>query len=446
MWQCVSVDPFLEQLQRNLDAPVRLGNWSEERRRTYRESSAAAGLYVLDITSTKSDSIVRVLATSTGASHPVYPALPVDRKVEVLGTSGRTITFRWPDAAAANVARAVEYCLSVTRVRNFRTHCSFMAHAKGDKKPVLSRADQWGFSWEKEAMRNLRRKANPVKAMSPRKILIHQCVGSKKEFTFKKARKGKTYYIDVYVVDKKTNKAEAFEGAVVKMPGRSAARKSSVQILDGERKTLKLKKGNVPQMVTFDAKHQMALLSVELGVCAGKIPFEIYHNSKLVHRSIVKRWKRVRMKNVLPGTYTFKFPRLQRRKSFVSVYVTSRPSDLTVPRNMSIKVFDSMTTCTNVTVAWMGTHKKQKYCLFVKEASQIRSLKRHRCSSVVDRPKSERVLCVRYRNRDVNKAVMSGTITGLKPLTNYVVDVYLSRGRSGPVAYKSVKVRTKARC
>ncbi|KAK7113126.1 protein NDNF-like isoform X2 [Littorina saxatilis] len=436
------VDPFLE-FQSSLETPVTLGNWSEERRRTYRDPTASAGLYSITITSTRSDSTVRILATTTGATHPVYPALPADRKVRVLGTARRNVTFAWPDAAGAIVARPIEYCIAVTRVRNFRTYCSFMSHTVGDEKPVLSKKDQWGFSWEKEKHKQLRRKANPVEPMLARKIVSQQCVGSNREFTFK-GRRGKTYYMDVYAIDKETNKSEAYEGAEVKLPEK---RSKKMQIVDGGRMTLKLKQDNVPQMVTFEAKERMPLLSVEFGVCAGKIPFEILHNKKLVHRSIVRRWKRVRMKNVLPGNYTFRFPRLKRRKAFVSMHVTSRPSLLTLPRDMSINVYQPMTTCTNITVAWMGTHKKQKYCLYVKELSEIRSLKRHRCSSANDRPKSERVLCMRYRNRDVNKALMKSTITGLKPRTTYVVDVYLSRGRSGPVAYKSVNVRTKGgRC
>ncbi|XP_076443825.1 protein NDNF-like [Babylonia areolata] len=439
-------NPFREQLEGPPENHVVLANWSGDSRHTYHDPSAPAGLYVLDVTSTLSDSYVRVLATSTGASHPMYPVLPAKRGVDITRISDRTFTFRWPDAQPVNPGRQVEYCVSVTKVRNFATHCSLMAHSRGDKKPVLSKKDRWGFSWERDKMRNRRRKANPVKAMSPRKILMHQCVESKREFTFSKARKGKTYYVDAYVVDKVTNKAEAFQGTRVKMPGKHTKSSSSRQIIDGERKILTVKKSNVPQKVTFKAKRQIALLSVELGVCPGKIPFEIYHNSTRVHRSVVKKWKRVRMKNVLPGTYLFKFPRLKRKKSFVSMHVTSKPSALTLPRNMSIKVFDSMTTCTNLTVAWMGTHKKQKYCLYVKEASKIRSLKRHKCSSAADRPKSERVLCKRYKNSDISKAVMVHTVTGLQPDTKYVVDVYLSRGRSGPVAYKSVSVKTKAGC
>ncbi|KAL8618289.1 hypothetical protein ACOMHN_061134 [Nucella lapillus] len=439
-------DPFLKQLEGSLDTTVWLGNWSQDARQVYEDASASAGLYVLEITSTQSDSRLHVLATSTGASHPVYPVLPSKTEVEITHISDRTFTFRWPDAAPVNTARQVEYCISVTKVRNFPTHCSLMAHAKGDKKPVLSKDDQWGFSWERKVMRNRRRKANPVKAMSPRKMLIYQCVASKREFTFNKARKGKTYYVDVYAVDKVTNKAEAFQGTRVKMPGKHVRSSSSRQIIDGERKVLIVKKDNVPQIVTFQAKQFMARLSVELGVCPGKIPFEIYHNNTRVHRSVVKKWKRVRMKNVLPGNYLFKFPKLKRKKSFVSMHVTSRPSALTLPLNMSIKVFDSMTTCTNLTVAWMGTHKKQKYCLYVKEASKIRSLKRHKCSSVADRQKSERAMCMRYKNSDITKAVMSGTVSGLQPNTKYVVDVYLSRGRSGPVAYRSVTVKTSANC
>lgn len=445
------VDPFMEQLQRDLDKPLTLGTWAGPRRVTFSQDSAAEGLYVLNLTSTDSDSIVRVLASSAGASsQPAYPRLPrEDRQVRVVAAAagGRTFTVRWPDAAPANARRPVEYCVSVTTVANFRTHCALMAHTHGDQKPAVAKDSAWNFSWESGVARERRRKARPVRPMSPRKLLVHQCVGSQREFTFGKARRGRAYYVDVYVVDRSTHRAEAFEGAQVTMPGEARPERQRVQkIRDGERMTIKLKQDQLPQTLTFEATEPMPTLSVELGVCTGDVPFEVYHDDKLVHSSTVKRWKRVRMKHVLPGVYAFKFPELQRRKSFVSVYVTSRPSELTLPRDMSIKVFEGMTTCHNVTVAWMGTHKKQKYCLYIKEASEIRSLNRHRCSSVSDRPRSERVQCTRYRNRDVSKAVVSATVSSLKPGSRYVVDVYLSRGHSGPVPYQPVHVRTKDGC
>jgi hypothetical protein len=322
-----------------------------------------------------------------------------------------------------------------------------MAHTNGDKKPVLAKDDSWNFSWERQAMREMRRRARPVRAMSPRKMLVHQCVGAKREFTWGKARRGKTYFVDVYVVDKNTNKAEAYEGIKVTMPGKAKSdSKTPMTIEDGGRKTFKLKPDNLPQIVTFEAKQHMPLLSVELGVCRGDVPFEVYLNNKWKHTAIVKRWKRVNMENVVPGVYAFRFPKLHRRKSFVSMHVTSRPSVLTLPRDRSIKVFEGMSTCTNVTVAWMGTHKKQKYCLYVKEAAKIRNLNKHKCANVAERPRSERVLCTRYRNRDVSKAVMSATISGLKPATKYVLDVYLSRGHSGPLPFESVSVQTKDAC
>nr|KAG5686165.1 hypothetical protein BaRGS_004504 [Batillaria attramentaria] len=258
-------DPFLERtlsIQRNKGAPVPLGNWSGETRMTYTDERARAGMYVLEITSTQSDSNVFVLATLSPVRAAVYPALPPDPHVKVKAVSRGAVTFGWPDAGPENPGRNLEYCISVSRGRKFGTHCSLIAHAKGDEKPKFTKDDFWGFTGEKERAREFRRKAKPVKAMPSRKIF----------------------------------------------------------------------------------------------------------------------------------------------------------------------------------------HQKQKYCLYYKEASQIRSLKRHRCTQMDARPKSERVMCTRYRNRDVSKAVMSKTITKLKPDTQYVLDVYLSKRHSGPVAYKTVKVRTKPAC
>ncbi|PVD38814.1 hypothetical protein C0Q70_01437 [Pomacea canaliculata] len=442
-------DPFLVQtvsLQRNLNAPLVLGSWLGESRVNYTDYDAEAGLYILDINSTKSDSIVSVLASLTPLASSHYPAIPPDAAVHVTAKTRNKLTFRWADASPVNAGAVLEYCVSVSKVRNFRTRCSVVAHAKGDKKPSFSSEDRWGFRWEKVHMREIRSKARPVKPMSPRKV-FYQCVGSDREFTYRKARPGKTYYIDVFVVNNKTDAATAYNGAVAKTPrGKPKPRKKSTTIMDGERKTLKLQKKDAAQAVVFEAKHRLSSLALEFRVCTGRLSLEIFHNTTLIHTSTAKRWKRVQMKNVLPGDYVIKFPKLHKRKTFVSIYVTSKPSKLTLPRDTTIKVFDNLTTCSNVTVAWMGTNRKQKYCLYVKDRAEIRSLKRQKCSEMDARPTSERVLCTEYRHKDVNKAVMSATVSGLKPNTHYILDVYLSKKHSGPVVYDSAQVRTKSAC
>lgn len=284
--------------------------------------------------------------------------------------------------------------------------------------------------------------------MSKRKI-FHQCVGSEREFTYNQTRRGKTYYVDVFVMDTNTNRTSAYDGAVVKIPDKKSVKipsKATTQIHDGERKTFKLQKEVTPPVILFEAKERLRSLSFELQVCTGNVPFEIHYNGKLIHKSLATHWKRVRMKNVLPGRYMVKFSPLSKRTSFVTVSVTSKVSRLTLPSDLSIKIFDNLTTCNNVTVAWMGTDRKQKYCLYVKDVSEIVSLKRHKCAQMSTRSAKEVVKCMHYRNKDTSKAVMSAVVTGLKPSTQYVLDVYLSKGHSGPVAYKTVKISTKPAC
>lgn len=216
----------------------------------------------------------------------------------------------------------------------------------------------------------------------------------------------------------------------------------------GETRTINLKRKTAIEVKTNST---MPKLAFEVVPCTGKIPFELYYNGKKNQtKTLARRWKRHFIRNAEPGTYLLTFPgKKKKKKTFVTVYITSNPSrsKIVVPKKRKIRVFGKLTTCTNVTVAWMGSSVEQNYCLYKKKlAKGGQDSKRRRCLSPAERSEAERETCTSYSTPDSSRRAITYNVTGLQPDTWYRFDVYVRRGRSARVPYKSVKVKTLANC
>ncbi|XP_048248110.1 protein NDNF-like [Haliotis rufescens] len=437
-------DPFSSQMEGQ--SSVRVEEFKGGGNMVYTTRDARKGIYILSLQAIKTDTTVKLFATTRPESVSLFPELPVDARIRVTATSRRSIKFSWnPSGNPSELLQpSLEYCVSVNKVMNFQSHCSVLAHLQGDTRPTPPPNSGFGFPWEKSKNRERQRKAKPIKAMSPKR-LFYACVGSKTNFTFDKAKPETTYFIDIHVVDKNTNRSSTYVGAVVQ----TKKRKRRQALLKNEkRKTVSLQKGVRSVSVKLVLTKQVEKGVLELKSCRGVLPFEILYDNKLIHKSAVRRIKIVRMKNLPAGAYILRFKGKRKRKRSVMVFFTEsgryRPPRL--PVDYRIKVFNTLTTCTNVTLAWMGSNVKQKYCLYKKELVDNQKVRKHRCSDPGHRSDREKVFCTRFRHRQPSKAVISKTVTGLKPGTNYLFDVYISRGNSASLVYLNQQVRTKTQC
>lgn len=405
-------------------------------------TNVGRGSYVITITSLQSDSHVKIFVSSNPEiGDSIYPSVPVNGHVSVL-TSRRKLILDWPSAAAQNRFRkSVEYCVAISRIKNFHSYCGALAYVHGDKKPVFV---DWGFSNEKDKIQELRNMAKPIQR-APKRLIFHQCVGNRTSFTFSKAAHGKTYYADVFIIDKATQLASAYTGAVVKIKYSKRSPKTKMKL--GETKTINLKRKNTIE-VTINTT--LALLAFEVIPCAGRVPVEIYYNGKKHQtKTLVRRWRRFSIKKASPGKYLLTFPGTTKKKTFVTVFVTTKvsKSKIVLPEKRKIRVSRKLTTCSNVTLTWMGSSVKQNYCLYQKKLkTNGQDSKRRRCLSPHERLDDKPVTCFTYAATDNIRQSVTYNVTGLQPNTLYRFDVYVKRGRSASVAYRNVRVKTLSQC
>ncbi|XP_041364173.1 protein NDNF-like [Gigantopelta aegis] len=449
--ETTAADPFLDHAfqtqMKSISSPT-LDTFEGGGRMTYFSPNSPQGLYTIELEPTKSDTNVRIFGTTTPGLYNPFPELPSDSRVNVTALGRKSISFEWKGSKATS-KKNVEYCISVSRLQRFQSHCAVLAHSQGDVPPTLPPDFGFGFKSEKHRQRELRRKSKPIKAVKPSK-LFHKCVGRKTRFTFNRAKPGKTYFIDVFLVNRRTNQASSYTGTTVKTSRKRRRPSTRKQFLeDGKRKLFQLKKARKAQAFVFSVKDDMSSVVLELKSCRGVLPFEIVSSHIKTFKSVIKRTKIVRMKNLPAGRYTVRVKGNKRRRRYVQIYYTTRQFKYRKPRlpsDPSIKIFENLSTCNSVTVAWMGSDVKQRYCLYKKEVSEFKRKNRRRCSDPETRSRKERVVCVRFRHRDKDKAVITHTVRNLRPNTGYVFDVYVSRGRSGYLSYRSAFVRTKSKC
>ncbi|KAH9514344.1 hypothetical protein Btru_028811 [Bulinus truncatus] len=412
-----------------------LSQFEGEGRQIYKQENAKLGVYLLNITSLDQDSYVKVYLSYSTLS--LYPVLPPDPRVDV-SINNTLLTLNWPSAARFN-EQPIEYCITVNRVKNIHSYCGAMAYLKGDKKPPTNPI--WRSSWESEKLLQLKNNSKPLKKWGPKK-LFHQCVLNSTSFSYGQVRRGKTYFVDVFVLAKKGNEkvASAYTGTTVKMKRRKNV--STLRMKVGETKTIKL---NYQHRIVLYLNTTLGKLSFEVLPCEDRVPVEIHHNGRRIQRkTLVKRWHRRVVHSADPGIYILTFPRIK-KKTFVTVTIKANTtrSKIVLPRKFLIKVSKKMTTCSSVHLEWTAANIKQKYCVYHRRVRKTDQLRR-RCMSLEKRPMKERVVCF-FSNttRDAESQKMTYDVQGLKPDTRYRFDVFVSRGQSSSVAYKSVTMRTK---
>ncbi|CAL1535931.1 unnamed protein product, partial [Lymnaea stagnalis] len=414
-----------------------VSRYKGEGRRTYRVTNGEAGRYLLQVMSLEIDSYLKIFATSQPDVTVLHPVLPPDSQVKVnVSDKNNVLSIAWSSAASYN-REPVEHCLTISRIKDFQTYCGALAYVNGDKKPWFTR---WGAKDEKQKIMDVRKKARPVKK-APASMIFHRCVSNGTSYTHTGIWRGNTYFINVFVVNQKSRAASAYTGSSVTT--KRLKKSSTVRMRIGETKTLQLRQ---KRKVRLDLNAAVPRLAFEVLPCEGKVSFEIYRNGTIyLKKRVAKRWGRRLIQLAGPGVYLLTFPRTI-KKTFVTVSITSHStrSKISFPDKWVIKVFEKLTTCSNVTLAWMVAKENQKYCVYKKKLRNSGAdPHRKQCLSPDKRPETERDVCLFSNATSVGRReVMKHVVLGLSPGTLYRFDVFLSHGKSASVPYKSVKVRT----
>ena len=415
---------------------------------TLRLDEPRPGIYEVEVTSVRSDSYVKVFAT-TSPDLDRFPTLPSDSTIKYTEAKPDSLLLSWnssPDER--HYGNEIEYCIAINRNRNYRTLCALRAHLEGDVKPTVPPNSGFGFKSEAYKKRYIRQRANPVKAKKKGSILF-KCINQSTSSIIRKLKQGRRYYIDVFVRNKRTQKASRYIGVNVKT---KRNRKLSI-LKDGKHKTAVFRKRKSVRAYLFKLEKAAKELHIVIYSCTGYVDVEFKNRNNTFHKSKVKGLQKLTLNDIPAGSYIIRLSRSRQRRQNVYILVSTKSKKVRVPdipSDTTVKVFNYMTTCNSITVAWMGTERKQNYCLYKTELDKTLPSnpfkKLNQCDAIKRRKNAQKIICKRYKNRKKDHAVLAITVTGLHPDTSYIFDVFVNKGEAMSIPYSSVRTETSPHC
>lgn len=411
---------------------------------TFEREHSRKGTYMLQILAMDSDTYIKLYATTNPEFDLSYPSVPPDGRIGVTAVSKRSFSLAWKPSPDANFIKTLKYCIAINRKHHYKTHCSLSSHLYGDVKPTLPPG--WGFlfSSEVDKKRRLRITAEPVKAVKAGSI-VYKCLGNKTHFTFNKARPGRTYLVDVFLVNSETNLSSTYTGSSVRT--RDALQHLVLQ--DGKifRKSIRSK--NVPEVFHFEVHKLTKELLIFIHPCSGSVDLKVGIGANITFQAKVDVQKRFILKDVEPGIYLIKIYGARgqhfRIKAKTGAHKLRYPK---LPSRTEVRILDNLTTCNSITLAWMGTKGKQTYCLYkrtqIEEKESKSDKKYNQC--LTPTKTMQKIQCIKLRHRHSRRAVHSQKVKDLQPGVSYTFDVFVRRGRRNYLHYKTNIAKTKDVC
>ncbi|NWT04903.1 NDNF protein, partial [Mionectes macconnelli] len=420
---------------------------------TYMGMSSHSALYMLEFLSTERDTHITVyLMTDTTSGH-LYPELPMDPRIDVIGVGHTTVTLTWKHSPSVLQHReSIQYCLLVNEKHNYKSLCAAETaiRSSGMKLPPTLTLSLSPYLLEPQQVMILSNSElsiiNKVSSGEVRQI----CMGTKNTYTVPSLSPSTQYYFDVFVVNLLTNASAAYTGTFART------------LEEPEPKVTKLKDGKVVQVfldgkkqkfysLQYQARHKKVQFSFQL--CHGQVRVHIMKNGKTVASENISEQRYFSLKGKLLDTYLVQLRSTEESNSSVKVQVSPhfhKPLFPLLPESLKIKSFSKLRTCNSVTIAWLGTQEESKYCVYkrrIEEDQVWRELQStDRCSGPESRHKSEKVLCKYFYDLNLQRAVTTETIKGLDAGTLYLFDVYLFGPSGIPVRYHSKVIKTRKKC
>ncbi|XP_027762936.1 protein NDNF-like [Empidonax traillii] len=419
---------------------------------TYMGMSSHSALYMLEFLSTERDTHITVYLTTDTTSGHLYPELPMDPRIDVIGVGHTTVTLTWKHSPSVLQHReSIQYCLLVNEKHNYKSLCAAETaiRSSGMKLPPTLALSLSPYLLEPQQVMILSNSElsiiNKVSSGEVRQI----CMGTKNTYTVPNLSPSTQYYFDVFVVNLLTNASAAYTGTFART------------LEEPEPKVTELKDGKVIQVVLdgkkkfsslqYQARHKKVQFSFQL--CRGQVRVHITKNGKTVASENISGLRYFSLKGKLLDTYLVQLRSTEESNSSVKVQVSPhfhKPLFPLLPESLKIKSFSKLRTCNSVTIAWLGTQEESKYCVYkrrIEEDQVWRELQNaDRCSGPESRHKSEKVLCKYFYDLNLQRAVTTETIKGLDAGTLYLFDVYLFGPSGIPVRYHSKVVKTRKKC
>ncbi|KAG8592875.1 hypothetical protein GDO81_000650 [Engystomops pustulosus] len=432
-------------------------------------TNSPSGLYQLELISTEKDTHFKVYATTTPESDQPYPELPYDPRVDVTSLGRTTVTLAWkPTPTSSILKQPIQYCVVINKEHNFKSICAVEAKINADDafmmapKPGLDFSPfdfaHFGFSSENDASkdRNFMSKTLSTKLVrqmttKPKDDLQKVCIGNKNIFTVSDLKPDTQYYFDVFAVNSATNMSTAYVGTFART--KEEAKQKTVELKDGKVTDVFIKRKGA-KFLRFApvSSHQKVTFSVHS--CLDAIQIQVRRDGKLLLSQSVEGVRQFQLRGKPKAKYLIRLKGSKKGASMLKILATSKfnkqpfPS---LPEDTRIKAFDKLRTCSSVTIAWLGTQERNKYCVYKKEvdddySEEQKKREQNQCLGPDTRKKSEKVLCKHFYSQNLHKAVTTETIKGLEAGKSYMLDVYVMGHGGHSVKYQSKVIKTRKFC
>ncbi|NXL16527.1 NDNF protein, partial [Setophaga kirtlandii] len=427
-------------------------------------SSSPSGLYQLDLLSTEKDTHFKVYATTTPESDQPYPELPYDPRIDVTSLGRTTVTLAWkPSPTASLLRQPIQYCIVINKEHNFKSLCAVEAKLSSDDafmmapKPGLDFSPfdfaHFGFPADSGKERGFLKSSKFGRQMSPKPRVDLQriCIGNKNIFTVSDLKPDTQYYFDMFAVNTNTNMSTAYVGTFART--KEEAKQKTVELKDGKVTDVFIKRKGA-KFLRFApvSSHQKVTFSVHS--CLDAVQIQVRRDGKLLLSQSAEGVRQFQLRGKAKAKYLIRLKGSKKGASMLKILATSRPNKQSfpsLPEDTRIKAFDKLRTCSSVTVAWLGTQERNKFCIYKREVDdnyneEQKKREQNQCLGPDTRKKSEKVLCKYFHSQNIQKAVTTETIRGLQPGKSYLLDVYVIGHGGHSVKYQSKLVKTRKFC
>ncbi|NXU64074.1 NDNF protein, partial [Horornis vulcanius] len=429
-------------------------------------SSSPSGLYQLDLLSTEKDTHFKVYATTTPESDQPYPELPYDPRIDVTSLGRTTVTLAWkPSPTASLLRQPIQYCIVINKEHNFKSLCAVEAKLSSDDafmmapKPGLDFSPfdfaHFGFPADNNSgkERGFLKSSKFGRQTSPKlRVDLHRvCIGNKNIFTVSDLKPDTQYYFDMFAVNTNTNMSTAYVGTFART--KEEAKQKTIELKDGKVTDVFIKRKGA-KFLRFApvSSHQKVTFSIHS--CLDAVQIQVRRDGKLLLSQSVEGVRQFQLRGKAKAKYLIRLKGSKKGASMLKILATTRPNKQSfpsLPEDTRIKAFDKLRTCSSVTVAWLGTQERNKFCIYKREVDdnyneEQKKREQNQCLGPDTRKKSEKVLCKYFHSQNIQKAVTTETIRGLQPGKSYLLDVYVIGHGGHSVKYQSKLVKTRKFC
>ncbi|XP_043911608.1 protein NDNF-like [Protopterus annectens] len=425
---------------------------------TYVSNSPHTTLHRLELMSTEKDTSIKIYMTKHPKPGQLYPELPNDPRINIIGIGHTTVTVAWqPSPSALQYNSDIQYCLLINVKHNYKSLCAAEAtlstRVRMNDNKALSLFITTDLLKQSELILhskvNNRMTSHAIHKESSWDVR-HICIGTNTIYTIHSLLPNTQYYIDVFAINLLTNASAAYTGTFSKTLEEPIP--SAKPLKDGEVALVNIS-GKGYQLYSFQSQGPNRRVQFTIQACAGDVWVQITRNGRRLVSEMVEDLRYFTLKGKPADTYIVHLQSMGTSRASTKVHVTShfyRPLFPILPESLKIKSFNKLRTCDSITIAWLGTQERAKYCVYRKRLEKGHATKeimnKDICSEPEARKKSEKVRCKTFHNLNLQRAVTTETIRGLESGTPYLFDVYLVGPTGIPIKYKSKVVSTRKEC